>query len=118
MDEQLLGLSQKSPLTNAFAYVTKRWNSFTRYTLDGRLLMHNNPSENALRSVVLGRKNYLFAGSDQGGERAAVFYSLIETCKLNDVNPYLYLTDVLAQLPTHPANRIDELLPYNWKPDQ
>ena len=118
MDEQLLGLSQKSPLANAFAYVTKRWNSFTRYTLDGRLLMHNNPSENALRSVVLGRKNYLFAGSDQGGERAAVFYSLIETCKLNDVNPYLYLTDVLARLPTHPANRIDELLPYNWKPAQ
>ena len=80
--------------------------------------MHNNPSENALRSVVLGRKNYLFAGSDQGGERAAVFYSLIETCKLNDVNPYLYLTDVLARLPTHPAKRIDELLPYNWKPAQ
>jgi transposase len=116
LDEQLLGLSPKSELAKAIAYLTKRWECFTRYTQDGRLLMHNNPSENALRSVVLGRKNYLFAGSDQGGERAAVFYSLIETCKLNGINPYTYLTDVLSRLPTHPANRIDELIPYNWKP--
>jgi transposase len=118
LDEQLLGLSQKSDLAKAIAYLTKRWECFTRYTQDGRLLMHNNPAENALRSVVLGRKNYLFAGSDQGGERAAVFYSLIETCKLNGINPYTYLTDVLSRLPTHPANRIEELIPYNWKSAQ
>lgn len=118
LDEQLLELSPKSKLAAAIAYLTKRWVCFTRYTQDGRLHMHNNPAENALRSVVLGRKNYLFAGSDQGGERAAVFYSLIETCKLNGINPYAYLTDVLSRLPTHPANRIEELIPYNWKPAQ
>jgi len=118
LDEQLLGLSQKTELAKAIAYLTKRWECFTRYTQDARLIMHNNPAENAMRRVVLGRKNYLFAGSDQGGERAAVFYSLIETCKLNGVNPHAYLADVLARLPTHPANRIDELIPYNWKPDQ
>ena len=118
LDEQLLGLSPKSKLATAIAYLTKRWDCFTRYTQDGRLHMHNNPAENAVRGVVLGRKNYLFAGSDQGGERAAVFYSLIETCKLNGVNPYAYLADVLSRLPTHPANRIEELIPYNWKPTQ
>jgi hypothetical protein len=118
LDEQLQALSPKSELAKAIAYLTKRWECFTRYTQDGRLLMHNNPAENALRSVVLGRKNYLFAGSDQGGARAAVFYSLIETCKLNGINPYTYLTDVLSRLPTHPANRIDQLIPYHWKPVQ
>ena len=118
LDEQLVGLSSKSKLASAIAYLTKRWDCFTRYTQDGRLHLHNNPAENALRGVVLGRKNYLFAGSDQGGERAAVFYSLIETCKLNGVNPSTYLTDVLSRLPTHPANRIEELIPYNWKHDQ
>jgi transposase len=118
LDEQLVGLSPKSKLANAIAYLTKRWDCFTRYTQDGRLHLHNNPAENAVRSVVLGRKNYLFAGSDQGGERAATFYSLIETCKLNGINPYAYLTDVLSRLPTHPANRIEELIPYNWKPAQ
>jgi hypothetical protein len=118
LDEQLQALSQKSELAKAIAYLTKRWECFTRYTQDDRLHMHNNPAENALRSVVLGRKNYLFAGSDQGGERVAVFYSLIETCKLNGINPYTYLTDVFSRLPTHPANRIDELIPYHWKPAQ
>lgn len=116
LDELLLGLSPKGELAKAIAYLTKRWECFTRYTQDGRLLMHNNPAENALRGVVLGRKNYLFAGSDQAGERTAVFYSLIETCKLNEINPEAYLTDVLKRLPTHPANRIEELIPYNWKP--
>jgi len=64
--------------------------------------------------VVLGHKNFLFAGNDSGGERAATFYSLIETCKLNGIDPFTYLQDVLARLPSHPANRIDELLPHNW----
>jgi len=116
LDAQLLGLSRKSDLARAITYLTKRWTCFTQYVADGRLLMHNNPAENAIRSIALGRKNYLFAGSDQGGERAAVFYSLIETCKLNGINPYEYLADVLARIPSHPSHRIEELLPYNWKP--
>lgn len=115
LDRTLLRLSRRSPLSDAIAYLTKRWESFTRYTTDGHLLMHNNPAENALRGVVLGRKNYLFAGSDQGGERAAIFYSIIQTCKLNGIDPQAYLTDVLQRLPTHPANQIEELIPIHWQ---
>ncbi len=113
-DETLLGLSNKSALAGAIAYAVKNWAALTRYTTDGRLAMHNNDAENALRGVVLGRKNFLFAGNDSGGERAATFYSLIETCKLNGIDPFAYLQDVLARLPSHPANALDELLPHNW----
>jgi transposase len=75
-------------------------------------------AERAVTGPVLGRKNYLFAGSDAGGERGAVIYSLVETCKLNAIDPFAYLQAVLASLPTHPAIRLDELLPYNWKRDK
>jgi hypothetical protein len=79
---------------------------------------HNNPAERLMRVVAVGRKNYLFAGNDQGAETAATFYSLIETCKLNKVNPYHYLRDVLKRLPTQLNAKIDELLPWNWQPSE
>jgi transposase len=83
---------------------------------DGRLSLDNNPAERALRGVAIGRKNYLFAGSDRGGERAAAMYSLIETAKLNGIDPEAYLRDVLTRIADHPNNRIVELLPWNWQP--
>ena len=116
LDETVLTLSNKSALAKAIGYAAKNWAALTRYTTDGRLAMHNNDAENALRGVVLGRKNYMFAGNDSGGERAATFYSLIESCKLNGIDPFAYLRDVLARLPSHPSNQIDELLPHNWVP--
>lgn len=83
---------------------------------DGRLALDNNPAERALRCVAIGRKNYLFAGSDARGRRAAALYSLIETAKLNDLNPQHYLADMLARIGDHPARQIANLLPWHWKP--
>lgn len=83
---------------------------------DGRLALDNDPAERALRSVAIGRNNYLFAGSDAGGRRAAVMYSLIETTKLNGLDPQFYLTDVLTRIANHPARHITQLLPWYWKP--
>jgi hypothetical protein len=91
-----------------------RWPAPTRCFADGRLEIDNNPAERALRGVAVGRKNYLFAGSDRGGERAAAIYSLIETAKLNDLDPQAWLRDVLERIADHPNNRIGELLPWNW----
>ena len=93
-----------------------RWPALSRCFDDGRLALDNNPAERALRGVAIGRKNYLFAGSDAGGRRAAAIYSLIETAKLNGVNPQQYLADLLARIADHPARQIAELLPWNWKP--
>ena len=93
-----------------------RWPALIRCLDDGRISLDNNPAERALRGVAIGRKNYLFAGSDRGGERAAAMYSLIETAKLNDVDPEAYLRDVLGRIADHPINRITDLLPWNWKP--
>jgi len=90
--------------------------ALTRCFEDVRLGLDNNPAERALRGVAIGRKNYLFAGSDAGGRRAAAMYSLIETAKLNSVNPQVYLADVLARIADHPAKRIADLLPWNWQP--
>ncbi len=109
-------LPPKSSLAKAIQYALARWTALTRYLEDGQLDMDNNRAERALRGVTLGRKNYLFAGSDKGGERAAIVYSLVETCKLNGVEPFAYLTDVFRRLPTQPAKDIDQLLPYNWQP--
>ncbi len=117
LDTELRRLAPKSDLAIAMRYVTKRWKAFTRYLDDGLLEADNGAAERAVKGPVLGRKNYLFAGSDAGGQRAAVIYSLVETCKLNAIDPFAYLQAVLASLPTHPANRLDELLPYNWKRD-
>jgi transposase len=113
-EETLPKLSGKSDLAKAFRYMLSRWESLVRYLADGRLAIDNNPAERAMRGVALGRKNYLFAGSDKGGERAAAFYSLIETAKLNGLNPELYLRDVLAKIADHPVNRVAEFLPWAW----
>ena len=115
-EQTLRQLSRKSELAQAFRYMRARWTALVRGFDDGRLALDNNPAERALRCVAIGRKNYLFAGSDAGGRRAAALYSLIESAKLNGLNPLLYLADVLARIADHPARRIAELLPWNWQP--
>ena len=115
-DEIRRNLSRKSELAAAFRYMRARWTALMRCFDDGRLALDNNPAERALRCIAIGRKNYLFAGSDAGGRRAAAMYSLIESAKLNGVNPQHYLADVLTRIADHPARRIDELLPSNWQP--
>ena len=117
-DETVRKLSRKSELAAAFRYTRARWAALVRCFDDGRLALDNNPAERALRGVAIGRKNWLFAGSDAGGRRAAAIYSLIESAKLNDINPQHYLADVLARIADHPARHIAELLPWNWKPTE
>lgn len=109
------GLSGKSDIAKAMDYLLKRWPAFTRFLADGRVDLSNNAAERALRGIAIGRRNWTFAGSDAGGRRAAALYTLIETCKMNGVDPRAWLADVLDRLPGHPARRIDELLPWNWK---
>jgi transposase len=112
--EATLGkLSRKSDTALAVRYALGRWEALLRYLEDGSIEIDNNAAERALRVVALGRKNYLFAGSDTGGERAAAIYSLIGTAKLNDIDPEAYLRDVLTRIADHPVNRIDDLLPWN-----
>jgi transposase len=104
---------QKSALAKAFNYVLKNWDAFVRYTHDGRLEIDNNAAERSIRGMGVGRRNYLFFGSDSGGERAAIIYALIETCKLNHIDPQRYLEYVLQRIAEHPINHIEELLPWN-----
>src|SRR5215212_3554708 len=108
-------LSRKSEVGKALAYATRRWEALTRFMTDGRICLSNNAAERAPRGVAVGRRNWTFAGSDRGGERAAAIYTLIETAKLNGVDPQAWLADVLARLPDHPAKRIGEFLPWHWK---
>jgi transposase len=114
MRQERRKLSRHSDVAGAIDYMLKRWPSFSRFLEDGRICLTNNAAERALRGVALGRKAWLFAGSDRGGERAALLYSLIESAKLNDVDPQAWLADVLARIAEHPAHRLDELLPWNW----
>jgi transposase len=114
MREQRARLSRTNDLARAMDYMLKRWTAFIRFLDDGRICLSNNAAERALRGIALGRKAWLFAGSDRGGQRAAAMYSLIVTAKLNDVDPQTWLADVLGRIATHPASKIDELLPWNW----
>lgn len=118
MEGALRSLSKKSETAGAIRYALSHWRALTRYLDDGLLEIDNNSAERALRCVALGRKNYLFAGSNSGGERAAALYSLIGSTKLNGLDPELYLRTVLARITDHPVNRIAELLPWNLTPSQ
>ncbi|TDH57888.1 IS66 family transposase [Dankookia rubra] len=115
MREQRARLSRTHDLARAMDYMLKRWPAFTRFLDDGRVCLSNNAAERALRGIALGRKSWLFAGSDRGGQRAAAMYSLIVTAKLNDADPQAWLADVLGRIATHPASRVVELLPWNWQ---
>jgi len=116
MREERARLSRHNDLAKAMDYILKRWDAFTRFLDDGRICLSNNAAERALRGIALGRKSWLFAGSDRGGERAAVMYSLIVTAKMNDIDPQAWLADVLARIADHPAPELDELMPWNWTP--
>ncbi len=111
-------LSRHAPVAKAIDYMLKRWPGFTRFLDDGRVCLTNNAAERALRGIALGRRSWLFAGSDRGGDRAAFMYTLIVTAKMNDVDPQAWLADVLARIAEHPFQRLDELLPWNWKKTQ
>jgi hypothetical protein len=108
-------LSRHAPIAKAMDYMLKRWPSFTRFLGDGRICLTNNAAERALRGLALGRKSWLFAGSDQGAERAAVMYTLIQTAKLNDVDPQAWLADILARIADTRQNYLHDLLPWNWQ---
>lgn len=116
LDQTLRSISGKSSLAGAIRYATARWQALTRYARDGRAEMTNNAAERGIRPLALGRKNYLFAGSDAGGERAAVFYTLVNTARLGGLDPEAWLADVIDTIANHPMNRIAELLPWNWNP--
>ena len=115
MREQRAKLSRSNDIAKAMDYMLKRWPSFTRFLNDGRVCLSNNAAERAIRGIALGRKSWLFAGSDRGGERAASMYTLIQTARLNDVDPHAWLADVLARINDHNIQMLDQLLPWNWK---
>ena len=115
MREQRSKLSRGHDLAKAIDYILKRWAAFTLFLDDGRVCLSNNAAERALRGIALGRKSWLFCGSDRGGERAAAMYSLIVSAKMNDVDPQAWLADVLSRIAMCPAHRLSELLPWNWR---
>src|SRR3546814_9171625 len=108
-------LSRSAAVARPIDYLLKRWSDFARFAEDGRICLTNNAAERALRGFALGRKSWLFAGSDRGAERAAVMVTLIMTAKLNDIAPQAWLADVFARIAAHPQNRLHELLPWEWK---
>ena len=114
METERARLSRHAATAKAIDYMLKRWPAFTRFLDDGRICLSNNAAERALRGIAIGRKAWLFAGSDRGGERAAAMFTLIETAKLNGVDPQAWLADVLGRINDHPASRLAELLPWNW----
>lgn len=111
-------MSTKNPVAQAMNYFLRHADTFTCFLTDGRICLTNNAAERALRGIALGRKAWLFAGSDRGGERAAAMYSLIVTARLNNVDPQAWLADVLARINDIPNPRLYELLPWNWKTSQ
>jgi len=113
MIESVSQIDNKSDLAKAFNYSLNRWKALCRYTEDGRLEIDNLIAERSIRGMGIGRRNFLFFGSDSGGERAAIIYSLIESCKLNNIDPQAYLQYVLERIADHPINKIDQLLPWN-----
>jgi len=115
-ERHLTSIPGKSDLAKAFRYALNRWNAFTLFLDDGRVAIDNNAAERAIKPVVIGRKNFLFAGSDAGGETLASAMTIVETAKFNGLDPQAYLADIFARIHDHKINRIDELLPWNWKP--
>ncbi|MCQ9157297.1 IS66 family transposase, partial [Acidomonas methanolica] len=113
---QLARIPGKGELAKAIRYALNRWPAFTLFLEDGRVAIDNNAAERAVRPVCIGRKNYLFAGSDAGGDNIADAMTLIESAKLSGLNPHNYLADVLARINDHKVNRLNELLPWNWRP--
>ena len=118
MQAERVKLSKHAPVAKAMDYMLRRWELFARFLDDGRICLTNNAAERALKGIALGRKSWLFAGSDRGGVRAAAMYTLIGTAKLNDVDPQAWLADVLGRIADTPQTRLDELLPWNWVPEQ
>jgi transposase len=116
MQQERARLSRHDDVAKAMDYMLKRWASFTRFLNDGRICLTNNAAERALRGIALGRKAWLFAGSDRGGQRAAKMYSLIVTARMNDIDPQAWLADVLARIAEHPARKLADLLPWAWRP--
>jgi hypothetical protein len=114
MKKAYMEVLPKSAIGKAIAYSIERWDALSLYATNGMLHIDNNPVENSIRPVAIGRKNYLFAGSHAAAERAAIFYSLFATCKVHHVNPYDWLKDVLDKLATITLDQLDELLPKNW----
>jgi transposase len=115
MRDEAAKLSRGHDLVKAIQYMLRRWQAFTLFLDDGRVCITNNAAERGLRGIALGRKSWLFCGSDRGGERAAAMYSLIMTAKMNGVDPLAWLSDVLARIAAHPVHRLEELLPWNWR---
>jgi transposase len=115
LEAEHLKTTPKSPIGKAIGYTLNRWAKLTVYTTDGNISIDNNLIENAIRPLALGRKNYLFVGSDEGGKRTAMMYSFFATCKAHDVNPLQWMTDVLNKIPNYNINKIQELLPHIWK---
>ena len=116
MKQEYMKVPPKSAIAKALGYTTGRWEELKAYTADGKLKIDNNPVENSIRPVAVGRKNYLFAGSHEAAKRSAMLYSLLGTCKLNGVNPIVWFTDVLKRINSHHINQIQDLLPHNWQP--
>ena len=116
MKAQYVEVPPKSAVAKAIQYCLGRWKELTLYTTDGKLNIDNNPVENSIRPVAVGRKNYLFAGSHEAAQRSAMLYSLLGTCKMHNLNPTTWLVDILKRLPSYPVNKIEDLLPHKWKP--
>jgi len=116
LEAKLKELPEKSDLTKAIRYGLSRWDAFTLFLQDPVVAIDNNAAERAMRPLVLGRRNWTFAGSDRGAENAATIMTIVETAKLSNINPQAYIADLLIRLPDHKINRLDELLPWNWKP--